>query len=387
MDSPLTQRQQRRQFIHHLQSWSCCRRTYCNFRGQIVPLRPASSWGLGQPIICEIRPEAQTYGTSPSIQVQIRLFNSHGYYRMVMRAGSGWECEKDWFIRQFLVQRRRQRNMLLQYHHYQLRAAPKKMTRACDDPINSDFVTIRPLFGCFRRLPIELQQKILAFAIDRQERVSPGIKNRANGDPRCPTSTLFKLSNSVTYHTIPWVYRTTTFCFAQQHLTDFLYRIGPCNRSHLRKLGFAFDSTALTHCVRWFVPDKVFELLGPPLNAQMCFWRCLIRDLLKDLTLAEVNIEVGKVLPMDVEFVVKSLVSTIGRVNKIRFMRYGQHIPDVEAGPELDEQRNWLSNVQKLFERHCRGPQSHAIFSQECRNKPWEVLETKMLKDWDFFGT
>jgi hypothetical protein len=176
MESPLTQRHQRRQFIRHLQSWSCCRQTYCNFRGQISPLHPTASYGLGQPILCEIRPEDLAYGTPPSIQVQVRLFNSNGHYRMVMRAGSGWECEKDWFARQFTALQRRQGVMLHQYRHYQLRTGPKKTSPTCNDSSNSDWVTIRPIFGSFRRLPIELQQKILALAVERQELVSPGKK-------------------------------------------------------------------------------------------------------------------------------------------------------------------------------------------------------------------
>ena len=164
-------------------------------------------------------------------------------------------------------------------------------------------------------------------------------------DPKCPVSTLFKLSNSITCHTIPWIYRTTTFCFMQQHLTDFLYRIGPSNRGHIRKLSFAFDSTALTHCVRWFVPDKVFEVLEPPLNPQMHFWRCLLRDLLKELMLAELNVEVRKVSTTEVAFVVKSLVSAMGQVSNVRFTRHGQPISASEAGPGLDEQSSWSSNV------------------------------------------
>lgn len=387
MESPLTQRQQRRQFIRHLQSWSCCRRTYCNFRGQISPLYPTASYGLGQPILCEIRPEDLAYGTPPSIQVQVRLFNSNGHYRMVMRAGSGWECEKDWFARHFTALQRRQGNMLHQYRHYKLRAGSKKTTPTCNDLSNSDWVTIRPVFGCFRRLPIEMQQKILALAVERQELVSPGKKIYTVNDPKCPVSTLFKLSNSITCHTIPWIYRTTTFCFTQQHLTDFLYRIGPSNRAHVRKLSFAFDSKALTHCVRWFVPDKVFEVLGPPLNPQMHFWRCLVRDLLNELMLAELNIEVGKVRTMEVAFVVKSLVSAMGQVNNVRFTRHGQPISASEAGPGLDEQRSWWSNVQKIFEQHCRGRQSEAIFSQKCRKGTWGDLEMEMLKDWEFFCT
>ena len=175
MEFPLTQRQQRRQFIRHLQSWSRCRRTYCNFRGQISPLYPTASYGLGQPILCEIRPEDLVYGTPPSIQVQVQLFNSNGYYRMVMRAGSGWECEKDWFSRHFTALQRRQGNMLHQHHHYQLRAG-LKTTPTCNDSSNPDWVAIRPIFGCFRRLPIELQQKILALAVERQELISPGKK-------------------------------------------------------------------------------------------------------------------------------------------------------------------------------------------------------------------
>jgi len=174
MESPLTQRQQRRQFIRHLRSWSCCRRTYCNFRGQISPLYPTASYGLGQPILCEIRPEDLAYGTPPSIQVQVRLFNSNGSYRMVMRAGSGWECEKDWFARHFTALQRRQETMLHQYHRFQPGAGPKKTTPTCNDSSNSDWVAIRPIFGCFRWLPIELQQKILALAVERQELVSPG---------------------------------------------------------------------------------------------------------------------------------------------------------------------------------------------------------------------
>ena len=176
MESPLTQRQQRRQFIRHLQSWSCSRRTYCNFRGQISPLYPTTSYDLGQSILCEIRPEDLAYGTHLSIQVQVRLFNSNGYYRMVMRAGSGWEYEKDWFARHFAVLQRRRGNMLHQHHHYQLRTGPKKTTPTCNDLSNSDWVAIRPIFGSFRRLPIELQQKILALAVERQELVSPGKK-------------------------------------------------------------------------------------------------------------------------------------------------------------------------------------------------------------------
>lgn len=66
--------------------------------------------------------------------------------------------------------------MLHQYRHYQLRTGPKKTSPTCNDSSNSDWVTIRPIFGGFGRLPIELQQKILALAVERQELVSPGKK-------------------------------------------------------------------------------------------------------------------------------------------------------------------------------------------------------------------
>ena len=61
--------------------------------------------------------------------------------------------------------------------------------------------------------------------------------------------------------------------------------------------------------------------------------------------LAELYVEVGKVRTMEVAFVVKSLVSAMGQVNNVRFTRHGQLISASEAGPGLDEQRSWSSNV------------------------------------------
>ena len=77
----------------------------------------------------------------------------------------------------------------------------------------------------------------------------------------------------------------------------------------------------------------------------MQFWRCLVRDLLKELMLAELNIEMGKVRTTEVAFVVKSLVSAMGQVNNVRFTKHGQPILASEAGPGLDEQRSWSSSV------------------------------------------
>lgn len=167
--SPATAKQ-RRQFIKHLWEWSFSlkfRGFYCGFIKPIYPAGdPRGPYDLGQPIFCEIWPDDMNIKPTKAL---IRLFgpqnkNDGSRYRLIVRVGSGWEPEEVWFKKQYSLNQVRQKEL-----EKRRCRGPKKMKER-----DSETVSIRPLiFESFMKLPVELQQHILAFAMVRPKRYCP----------------------------------------------------------------------------------------------------------------------------------------------------------------------------------------------------------------------
>ncbi|KAF3040351.1 hypothetical protein E8E12_009217 [Didymella heteroderae] len=192
-----------------------------------------------------------------------------------------------------------------------------------------DIVKISPLFHPFFRLPHELQDEILYHAIGYTGKIdihghrAVHVKNASLSlSPPVTISKLFRISKRINEHMVPHIFRTTNFHFGMTGFTNFLWQIGPTNRSHLQNLTLRFGKASLLHCVRWLAPDPLWELFEPPVATNppglTYFWRCQLQDLMKELTFLSLTIDIRDVPPADVPMLVRILKSAIGSIQHIR---------------------------------------------------------------------
>lgn len=167
---------------------------------------------------------------------------------------------------------------------------------------------------------------------------------------RCSLGPIFRLSRALNASTTLWVYRTSTFHFLDSHLPDFFWRIGPTNRSHLRHLSFRFDSSNLPYELRWFLPGEVVKILRVHLTPEKCYWRCLVRDMLKEIRLASLTIFVNGIPKMLISLVVKAFKGSFGSIYKVKFVRVSdklvvEEISADEAGAGEADEKSWYQHV------------------------------------------
>lgn len=192
-----------------------------------------------------------------------------------------------------------------------------------------DIVKVSPLFHAFSRLPQEIQDEILYHAIGHTGKIKIHREKMArdilfSSEPPITISKLLRISKSINEHMTAHIFNSTCFQFGTTGFTNFLWQIGPTNRSHLRSLSFRFGKGSLLHCVRWLAPDAFWELFQPPVTTDppslAQFWRCQIRDLMRELTLLKLTIDIRDVPPTDVPLLVRVLKSAMGSTHQIRII-------------------------------------------------------------------
>jgi hypothetical protein len=336
VETPISIKQARRNFIKHLESWSLHRRTTCNFFGKITPIAPApysvNPYALGEAVICELLPHPKT---APVMTMVVRLFSQSNQFRyhMTIRYGSGWEDERIWFARQ--------------YQKLRTRRPQSEYARLCLPPVrrpspNIFLVTVRPLFNKFTLLPIEIQQRVFEYVVDKSDEVKPGCSSHGSQtEGMLSLATILSLSRPIYYHITPWFFRTTTFHFGTSHLTNFLRGIGPKNRRELRKLAFSFGKLAVVHVARYFVPDEVFTLFNPALTATQHYWRVALRDSLREVSLTVLTIKVDMMIKRDVSVVEKSLLSSFANVDRVCFENENKTLDASTANGGKEFEKTW----------------------------------------------
>ncbi|XPS71268.1 hypothetical protein M3J09_003456 [Ascochyta lentis] len=137
-------------------------------------------------------------------------------------------------------------------------------------------------------------------------------------------ATLFLISKAINEHMAAHIFRSTDFHFGITGLTKFLWQLGPLNRSRLQHLTLHFGRGSLLHCIRWLAPDLLYELFEPPVVTDPVnlthFWRCQLRDLMKELNLLTLTIDTKDVPPTDVPLLIRILETVIGSVERIRII-------------------------------------------------------------------
>lgn len=192
-----------------------------------------------------------------------------------------------------------------------------------------DVVKISPLFRPFSRLPQELQDEILYHAIGYTGIISitraVHVKDALLLSKAPITiSKLFRISKIINEYMVAHIFRSTNFHFGMTGFTNFLWQIGPVNRSNLQNLTFRFGKTSLLHCVRWLAPDPIWELFEPPVATNpptlTYFWRCQLQDLMKELDLLTLTVDVRDVPLADVPMLIRILKATVGGIKHIRII-------------------------------------------------------------------
>jgi hypothetical protein len=291
-----------------------------------ITLSGASNWGS-----TSVRQNSSGHG-GPEPQQG----HSNWPYKLVIRSGSGWVSAREYLNRHYFSHLAR-RNATVWIH--ELRDPTKKVgqdllfrTRLMQlgsAPFLKEAVTIHPLFHPFRRLPPELQDSILHEAVGytrtiRLVRDSSTYLEGASGVPTPPItiSKLFLISKAINEHMIPYIFQSTNFHFGITGFTNFLWQLGPVNRSKLQHLTFHFGKVSLLHCIRWLAPDPVYELFEPPVVTSPVnltyFWRCQIQDLMKELNLLTLTVDIRNVPQTDLPMYFRILSTVFGSVKRIR---------------------------------------------------------------------
>ena len=183
--------------------------------------------------------------------------------------------------------------------------------------------------------------------------------HRSFSVPCSPTklSSMLSISKSLNSHLLPWVYGSINFAFGCQGMTNFLWLIGPHNRSLINSMTLIFGRPALAHCVRWLSPDPVYDLFDPKSHvrprALQGFWRCTIRDLARDLQLNVLTIDVDDIPPEDMPLVVGSLRHFFGSIACIQYTRGGVPLcANDKALSRLDPTQTWGQICRDVFLKH-----------------------------------
>ncbi|PSN58884.1 hypothetical protein BS50DRAFT_317843 [Corynespora cassiicola Philippines] len=384
------QEQQRHRFMEHLRDWSRDHDSSPCFHGKIAILSAAEgcSLQLGASVRCVVADD--TWPDARKL-VSIRLFpptEKTAKYRLVVRSGSGWASARDFFSAEHFRRRR-----LLSHGSALAAGAERGLGSACS---GMSTVSVAPLFHPFLRLPLELRLQILGIAVGKHRTC------RASGEPPLlfatrldearplvPLAALFRLSRSVNEQVVPWIYRTTSFCFGVTGLTAFLWQCGPARRPHIRMLAFEWGDLALLHCIRWLAPDPIFELFGPPVRALprglQHYQRCLLQSFLRELRLGTLVLDLSGMPYQDLLFVVCILHSAVGGIECIHFVgSQGRNAAAAKASVSLRETQSWAQLCRTWFARHQH---KRLYFSPERWWRGMVGLEQDMSENASFFAS
>ncbi|KAF2681290.1 hypothetical protein K458DRAFT_420791 [Lentithecium fluviatile CBS 122367] len=406
--------QQRHVFLDHLRKWSADHDSSPYFNGKISLLQQAENVEiieLGKSIKCILTDAAWTDARK---QIVVRLFPPSAQntkYKLVIRYGAGWVSAREFFNKEY-------------FSYPQLERMHKKVadppgaspSKGADHlakwrssllgpkPADKDSVAIQPLFRPFLKLPLELQQMILATAAGvtgryRVERDrSHGSSRRRSSHRPAPTgpfspislATMMKISKSLNGHLVPWVYRTTDFEFGTTGFTNFLWMSGPQRRAELKNLTFKFCDSGLAHCIRWLAADPILELFEPPVitnpPALRYFWRCQIQDLAKEVHLSTLTIDICGVPFPDIAMMVRILRQAFGSIERIRF-KHGSVII-YKDNPRLagtTAERTWRQECRGFIERRRHDRSSWPGMSSTVSDMKGEDVEQMMDGNKEFF--
>lgn len=269
-------------------------------------------------------------------------------YKLVIRSGSGWVPAREYFDKHYFTYPRKRDVEVIPQKWQELttnsanrnsdslpeavdqavspRSQPKhRGTSMCAE----DAITISPLFRPFLRLPPELQDAILYQAVGytgcvRLIRKDTALDAPDVSKPPATISKLFRISKAINENMTEHIFRSTNFHFGVTGFTNFLWQLGPINRSRLQHLTFHFGKVSLLHCIRWLAPDPIYELFEPPVATNPAnltyFWRCQLQDLMKELNLLTLTIDTKDVPIRDVPMLVRILGSIVGSVDRIKII-------------------------------------------------------------------
>ncbi|CBX94601.1 hypothetical protein IAQ61_009562 [Plenodomus lingam] len=356
-------------------------------QGSKVQKRKKSMDMFGSRVISDENHEEDT-GTSdclPNPQPPPGKYSSipDGYYKLVVRCGSGWMSAREYFNKlhfsSLLVQKTLSPSTPNNGSLDKILANRSKTLGT--PPRLKDTVPIQPLFHPFTRLPPELQELILFTATSlfgtynmcNDTRLFPqpdsnnaqlSTSNLQSSQSCISLSTLLLISPHLNRALIPYIFAATTFHFGLTGFTNFLWQAGPQNRPRIRRLAFHFGKSALLHCVRWLAPDHVFELFEPPVvttpQSLQYFWRCQIQDLANEVHLLSLTVDVRNMPVQDLGMVVKILKVVFGTVERVRFVETERN-GRVKVLDEEDERvkmamegGTWREMCRGYFQRYSR---------------------------------
>lgn len=329
----------------------------------------------------------------PVLQAESALKSS--YYKLVIRCGSGWLSAREYFNNLYFMRLGARGRTSSTNNAFSMRSQALSPQPALEDTVN-----IQPLFHPFLRLPQEIQELILmtAAGLTRDYELLPDMSYRAPAKrPKSPISlsTLLRISPAITDTMQPYILHRTAFHFGLTGTTNFLWQLGPDNRTHVRRLAFHFGRSALLHCVRWLAPDQLFDLLQPPVQKEMGglphFWRCQLRALVHELHLTELIIDIQIVPSEDIPMVVRALKDSFGSVEKISFVE--SHLDGTIKALGSSDVRlqgvgkgTWRDMTNGYVERYKRQVGWHNYhFALEIASMTKEELDKRMDADTGFF--
>jgi hypothetical protein len=325
-------------------------------------------------------------------------------YKLVVRCGSGWLSAREYFNNLYFTR------LAIKNTSPGTNTTPDTADRAFStrsqaltpQPAPEDTINIQPLFHPFLRLPQELQEMILMIAtgLTRNYDLLPDISYRLPSKrikPPISLSTLLRISPTITATMQPYILHRTAFHFGLTGTTNFLWQLGPTNRSHIRRLAFHFGRGALLHCVRWLAPDPIFDLLQPPVQKDMGglphFWRCQLRALARELHLAELIIDIQTIPHADTTMVVRILKESFASVAKITYIETfldgtTKVFNSEDARLKGVGKETWREMTGGYVERHKRQVGWHNYhFGLEVAGMTGEELEKSMDGEGEFFDS
>ena len=173
---------QRRNFLRHLKKWSLSHDSCPYYHGTITvceDFKFTDSCHLGKSVNCLL---TETIWRECQKHIVVRLFaprEMDGMYRLVVRTGAGWVTAAKYFSREYFHHRGLQRHKTLPYEH--LSVNNLRVSRSWKPlPLDKNAIVIRPLFHPFARLPLEVQQLIIGFAIGKTRSYEPA-RSRFHG--------------------------------------------------------------------------------------------------------------------------------------------------------------------------------------------------------------
>jgi hypothetical protein len=378
-------KQQRRIFLEHLAKWSENHDSSAHFNGKISLVPQSANMeqpiGLGQSIQCILENAACKDARK---QIVIRLYPpgpQDSKYKLVVRYGAGWISAREYLSKEhFDLQHRPRVGSRVREVWNRLDLGEHQSQLSELTPASEDSVTIRPLFRPFLKLPVELQQMILGTAAGVVKRQLPRHTHRS----LISIKTMFSISKALNTHLVPWVYRTTHFCFGTTEFTNFLWQIGPLQRAELKHITFAFSfrtgQNALVHFLRWLAPTPIINLFEPPVPttppALALFWRCQIQDLARELRLAVLTLDISDIPAEDLPMIARILKKAFVGVERVRFTKSGKPMDLSDATLNtLREKRTWRQECRGLFERQKNDP---GLFSHHRAN--WLAMSLARYK-------